>query len=96
MQTANKHAVKIIEFTVAPMIQTNGELPFHEWLVEFEETPANLDVFATEVDEALREKNIYYDDLIRGAILQPLKIRPLRRNAFYRLYEIHRQAGRAK
>jgi hypothetical protein len=30
----------------------------------------------------LRQKNIYYDDLIRGAILQPLKIRPVKKNAF--------------
>jgi hypothetical protein len=35
-----------------------------------------------EVDEALREKNIYYDDLIRGNILAPLKISRLRKNAF--------------
>lgn len=82
MKTAARHNVKIVEFTVAPMINTNGELPFHEWMVEFEQAPANLEAFAAEVDETLREKNIYYDDLIRGAILQPLKIRSLRRNAF--------------
>jgi hypothetical protein len=79
---AQKHNAKITEFTVAPMIQTKDELPFHEWLVEFEHTPDNLQGFAAEVDQILRKKNIYYDDLIRGAILQPLKIRPLKRNAF--------------
>ncbi len=82
MKTAARHNVKIVEFTVAPMIQTHGELPFHEWFVEFEEAPGNLPAFAAEVDQELRTKNIYYDDLIRGAILQPLKIRSLRRNAF--------------
>jgi acyl-CoA synthetase (AMP-forming)/AMP-acid ligase II len=82
MIASGKHQVKIIEFTVAPMIQTTDELPFHEWLVEFEQTPDNLSSFALEVDQLLRQKNIYYDDLIRGAILQPLKIRPMKKNAF--------------
>lgn len=82
MQVAQQHQVKIVEFTVAPMIQTTDELPYHEWFVEFENTPSNLAQFAAEVDDTLRKKNIYYDDLIRGSILQPLKIRPLGRNAF--------------
>ncbi len=73
---------RIIEFTVAPMIQVNGELPYHEWFVSFEEPPADIPAFAKRVDDALRAKNIYYDDLIRGGILQPLKIRPMRRDAF--------------
>jgi GH3 auxin-responsive promoter len=34
------------------------------------------------VDHHLREKNIYYDDLITGHILQPLKIRPVKKNGF--------------
>jgi hypothetical protein len=79
---AEKHHAKIVEFTVAPMIQTNDELPYHEWFVEFEQIPGNLSGFAAELDEMVRTKNIYYDDLIRGNILQPLKIRPLQKNAF--------------
>jgi hypothetical protein len=34
------------------------------------------------VDRNLRERNIYYDDLIRGSILQPLKIRAVKKNGF--------------
>jgi hypothetical protein len=30
----------------------------------------------------LRQKNVYYDDLIRGNILEPLRITPIRRNGF--------------
>ena len=33
--------------------------------------------FASKVDENLREKNVYYDDLIGGNILTPLKLTPL-------------------
>lgn len=82
LAAAEKHKVKIIEFTVAPMIQVNNELPFHEWLVEFENNPDNIQSFSKDVDESLRRKNIYYDDLIRGNILQPLKIKMLPKNAF--------------
>ena len=74
--------MQITEFTVAPFISSNEEKSFHEWFVEFEHAPADLSAFATRVDNNLREKNIYYDDLITGNILQPLKIRPLRKNGF--------------
>jgi len=30
----------------------------------------------------MRSKNIYYDDLVRGNILKPLVITPLKKNAF--------------
>lgn len=82
MQTALKHGVHITEFTVAPRIETPGELPYHEWFVEFEKEPDDTIRFSLDVDNALRGKNIYYDDLIRGNILQPLKIISLRRNSF--------------
>jgi hypothetical protein len=82
LQAANAHAAHITEFTVAPMIQATGELPYHEWFVEFEKTPDNMTAFVQAVDDNLRKKNIYYDDLIRGGILQPLKIRPMKKAAF--------------
>ena len=34
------------------------------------------------VDENLRKKNIYYDDLIKGNILHPLKISTIQKNGF--------------
>jgi hypothetical protein len=82
MQAAEKHQLRIIEFTVAPFISAGDGPSFHEWFVEFENEPENLASFAEEVDHLLRNKNIYYDDLIRGNILAPLKINILRKNAF--------------
>ena len=38
--------------------------------------------FAKKVDDNLRKKNIYYDDLISGNILAPLNIRSVRKNGF--------------
>lgn len=76
-------AVSIVEFTVAPQVSPpNGEAPFHEWFVEFAVAPQSLTSFAKHVDLEMRKQNIYYDDLRRGNILQELKIRALKKDAF--------------
>jgi hypothetical protein len=65
------------------MIQTtDGSLPYHEWLISFEQEPDNMQAFALTLDNVLREKNVYYDDLIRGGILQTLQISALQPKAF--------------
>lgn len=82
LAAAEEQQAQVLEFTVAPMIQTAGELPYHEWFVSFAQQPRDKKAFALSVDNQLRKKNIYYDDLIRGGILQPLKITDLRPDAF--------------
>jgi len=74
--------VSLVEFTVAPQVTPDEGLPHHEWLVEFANVPANLPALERRIDESLRKLNIYYDDLIRGGILQTLQITPLKSNAF--------------
>jgi hypothetical protein len=81
MKAAKEENISIREFTVAPVIGGRGN-SYHEWFVEFDNTPNDLKSFAERVDNNLREKNIYYDDLISGNILSPLNIRPVRRNGF--------------
>ena len=34
LEAAKEHQAHIIEFTVAPRIQVDGELPYHEWFIE--------------------------------------------------------------
>jgi hypothetical protein len=83
METAQKHHINIIEFTVAPQVNPpDSDLPYHEWFVEFDIPPAHLEAFAQEVDQRLCEKNIYYKDLIEGKILRPLIIRAVAPNTF--------------
>jgi hypothetical protein len=83
MKAAREAGVQIREFTVAPMIIGSGEgKSFHEWFVEFDNQPEDMRSFALKVDGNLREKNIYYDDLISGNILQPLQIHPVKKNGF--------------
>jgi len=82
LKAAQEDDVHITEFTVAPMIQQGEGKSYHEWFIEFENEPSNVESFAMKVDHNLREKNIYYDDLIAGNILQPLQIRVIRKNGF--------------
>jgi hypothetical protein len=82
IKAANDKGIRVVEFTVAPMVTQDQGKSYHEWFVEFEEDPQDLAAFAATVDEHMRAKNIYYDDLIRGNILKPLVIRPLKKNAF--------------
>ncbi len=74
---------QITEFHLAPQVNAeNGELPFHEWFIEFEKEPENLETFKQNLDTEMRQRNTYYDDLISGNVLQPLKITQLQKNAF--------------
>jgi hypothetical protein len=84
MQIATeKTGARVNEFTVAPQITPkNNELPFHEWLVEFETLPEDMLVFAEILDKAMQLQNSYYDDLISGKILQTLKITPIKIGGF--------------
>ena len=67
--------VRVREFSVAPQIEPELGLPYHEWFIEFETPPKNLEVFAKKIDDVMRAKNIYYNDLITGKILRPLILR---------------------
>ena len=78
-----KHHFSISEFTVAPKTATKqGDLPYHEWLIEFKNEPKDLDAVATDIDKLMQEQNSYYKDLITGKVLQPLKITKLSHNSF--------------
>lgn len=81
-KAASVFGAKVVEFTVAPNVSQGNGKSYHEWFIEFEEIPKDLHSFALEVDKNMRQKNIYYNDLISGNILQNLVVRPLRKGAF--------------
>lgn len=82
LNAAKEHDAHITEFTVAPKLDPDGGQSFHEWFVEFEKEPDNLAEFSKTIDNYLREKNSYYEDLVGGGILQPLKITAMQNHAF--------------
>ncbi len=81
-KAATETGAKVTEFTVAPMIQQGEGKSYHEWFIEFEQEPGDWSGFVEKIDNYLRQKNVYYDDLIGGNILQRLKVTRLRKNGF--------------
>lgn len=81
--TLEKYPAQITEFHLAPQVNPTEGLPYHEWLIEFEKEPEHLEAFRDELDQQLRARNTYYDDLISGNILQKLQITRLKKNAFH-------------
>ncbi len=73
---------QVIEFTVAPFIQQAAGKSYHEWFIAFEKQPKDIQAFATLLNQYMCEKNVYYNDLITGNILEPLRITLLDKNAF--------------
>lgn len=70
------------DFTVAPFISTNDNIPSrHQWFVEFEKQAIDLQAFINEIDKILQEKNSYYFDLRAGNILAPAELLVLEENA---------------
>ena len=82
LKAAEEEHVQITEFTVAPFVNKNEGKSYHEWFIEFENRPGDINSFANKVEVNLRKKNVYYDDLISGNILSPLKITAVRKNGF--------------
>ncbi|WP_343588909.1 GH3 auxin-responsive promoter family protein [Flavobacterium sp.] len=81
-EAINSTDIVINEFTVAPQITPASGLPYHEWFVEFEKEPENMEVFAEKIDNSMRKQNIYYDDLITGNVLRKVVITKVSKNGF--------------
>jgi len=81
-EATTETTIRINEFTVAPQISPADGLPYHEWFIEFENEPENLDSFAEALDNAMRKQNMYYDDLIMGNVLRKVVISKVVKNGF--------------
>ncbi len=99
VETAMKNAISkfgfsITEFTVAPhIIPSQENLPYHEWLIEFDNPPDDLQQVAQFLDAEMQKQNSYYFDLIVGKVLQPLKISSLKRDSFQKYMKSQGKLG---
>lgn len=50
----------VVDYHIAPCSMTNGDRPGHEWVIEFDEDPGDLEGFATLLDEYLQDVNRHY------------------------------------
>ena len=75
--------INISEFTVAPQVNPENGLPYHEWFIEFTDEPKNMKDFEAKIDASMQAQNIYYFDLIEGKVLRPLVIRKVKKGGFH-------------
>lgn len=86
MESALKqHSALVTDFHLAPQVTPVMGLPYHEWFVEFDQEPTDIHAFINTLDAALCQCNSYYNDLIKGHVLQKLKLSFLKPNAFLEL-----------
>lgn len=74
--------IQVIEFTVAPQVNPEQGLPYHEWFIELAGFTGNLEKLEKIIDESMQLQNIYYRDLIEGKILRPARVRLMKPHAF--------------
>ena len=73
---------ELIEYTVAPQVTPTSGLPLHEWYIAFAQRPHDVSAFKKELNLNMQQLNSYYDDLVRGAVLDPLQVVTLKADAF--------------
>jgi hypothetical protein len=75
----------VVDYTVAPLFFQGNHKGGHEWLIEFEAPPSDLDYFNALLDVNLQRLNSDYEaKRYRDIALERLIIRPLPRGTFHR------------
>lgn len=97
-----EHAIKtacektkahIRDFTVAPIFM-NENTGAHEWLIEFEKEPNNLDYFVNVLDDTLKQNNSDYEaKRFNNYILQLPILRVLTQGTFYNWLKFNNKLG---
>lgn len=83
-RTCDKHQCAINDYTAAPIYMKEDELGAHQWLVEFEQEPKDLNAFIKDLDQALRDVNSDYDaKRTKNLNLEQLQLSTLEKGTFY-------------
>ena len=74
---------EVLEYTAAPVFMDDNAKCRHQWLIEFSKEPADIDKFATLLDNKLQEINSDYEaKRYKNITLQHLEIVKARTNLF--------------
>tara|TARA_B100000767_G_scaffold274955_1_gene309760 strand:+ start:1907 stop:3391 length:1485 start_codon:yes stop_codon:yes gene_type:complete len=87
VETALKKAtegtdIRVREFTVAPQVKPEKGLPYHEWCIEFDLPPKDIEAFEKVLDQEMEKQNVYYQDLIQGKVLRKLVVKSVAKQGF--------------
>ncbi len=82
-QTCQMMQAMVKEYTVAPVYFQSGQRGGHEWLIEFEKAPGDMEAFARVLDKNLQQLNSDYEaKRYKDMALGPLKLRALPQGSF--------------
>ncbi len=74
----------ISEYTAGPVFMDTEKKGSHEWLIEFEKAPADIELFRNFLDEALRSVNSDYEaKRYKDITLEKPIVRGLKKGTFY-------------
>lgn len=75
----------ITEYTVAPVYLNGNEAGSHQWLIEFEKEPSNIQFFAEVLDNTLKELNSDYEaKRYKDIVLGKPQLTQLPQGTFYK------------
>ncbi len=81
-EVSEKHGAVIRDFHLAPEVAPKKGLPYHEWFIEFETKPKSTKDFSADLCKALQSRNTYYEDLVKGKVVQTAVVNAVKKNGF--------------
>ncbi|TXC81767.1 GH3 auxin-responsive promoter family protein [Luteibaculum oceani] len=83
-ETCQQHNCIVNEYTACPVYMKGEESGAHEWIIEFERDPENIDAFVADLDLNIRKLNSDYDAKRTGDLtLKQLKLNVVEKDTFY-------------
>jgi hypothetical protein len=85
---------EITDYTAAPVFMGEGEKARHQWLIEFNRPPENMERFGELLDSALKSVNSDYEaKRYKNLALHPPEIIPVKAGTFYEWLKMKNQLG---
>ena len=72
----------VSDMHLAPEVKPKKGKPYHEWLIEFESKPKDIKKFAADLNQALCDRNTYYNDLQKDGVLASAQVTALKSGSF--------------
>ena len=92
--TCKKTASIIKEYTVGPKFFTNKSTGKHQWLIEFEKPPENIEYFSKVLDDELKQLNSDYEaKRVNDLVLDKPEIIQLATGTFYHWMKLNNKLG---
>ncbi len=84
-KACSEHDVSVLDYTVAPVFMNESTKGCHQWLIEFQKEPSNIEEFAITIDKVLCNSNSDYEAKRKNNTTMELpQIVSLKKGVFYK------------